>query len=143
MLNSRQFETAERIHGAGVDAFFKGAPKVPAPWPSAGRTKSGSPYKREVLDRALSGPPKMESVDPRYLHATQPSVVLEHARYYSGDEYQTTGRTARDQDNNTNQVPRIYARPDGRMDILSGHHRALGALVNGRQFEAHVIRETD
>src|SRR5436189_5471136 len=139
--NDRNFDFAKRLYGAGSsDALFKGFPTVPAPWPGAGRLKKGSPYDLDLIHQSLSGGPNIETVDPRFLHATQPSVLLEHVNYYMGRDYQLTGRTARDQEVNTNQVPRLYVRSDGRTDILSGHHRATASLLHGRHFRAHVIR---
>ena len=142
-FNARQFDLSRRLYGVGdSDALFKGFPKVPAPWPGAGRMKKGSPYDIDLIHHALRNGPNMEEVDPRFLHATQPSVLQEHVNYYMGGNYARTGRTARDQEVNTNQVPRLYQRPDGRVDILSGHHRATAALLLGGQFKAHLIRET-
>lgn len=140
--DDRNFDLAKRLYGAGSsEPLFKGFPKVPAPWPRAGRRKSGSPYDLDLIHESLRGGPNMEDVDPRFLHATQPSVLMEHVNYYLGRDYQLTGRTARDQAVNVNQVPRLYVRPDDRIDILSGHHRATASLLHGGQFKAHVIRE--
>jgi len=138
----RHFDLPRRLFGAGSsEPLFKGFPKVPAPWPSAGRLKSGSPYDLDLIHQSLRGGPNMEAVDPRWLHSTQPSVLQEHVNYYMGGEYARTGTTARDQGVNLNQVPRLYVRRDGATDILSGHHRATASLLQGAQFQAHVIRE--
>ena len=142
-MSDRTFDLARRLYGVGSsEPLFKGFPKVPAPWPRAGRSKRGSPYDLDLIHASLQGGPKMEDVDPRELHATQPSVLQEHVNYYLGQQFNLTGRTARDQDVNLNQVPRLYVRGDGRTDILSGHHRAVARLLQGGQFQAHVIRET-
>src|SRR4051812_23501046 len=142
MLDRGQFDFAKRLYGVGSsEPLFKGFPKTPAPWPSAGRLKKGSPYDLDLIHASLQGGPNMEEVDPRFLHATQPSVLQEHVNYYMGGEYSRTGTTARDQGLNINQVPRLYIRGDGRTDILSGHHRATASLLQGGQFRAHIIRE--
>ena len=138
----RGFDLARRLYGVGSsEPLFKGFPKVPAPWPGAGRLKKGSPYDLDLIHESLKGGPNMEQVDPRWLHSTQPSVLQEHVNYYLGRNYAQTGQTARDAHVNTNQVPRLYMRGDGRIDILSGHHRATAALLQGGQFHAHLIRE--
>jgi hypothetical protein len=140
--DDRNFDLAKRLYGVGSsEPLFKGFPKVPAPWPRAGRLKKGSPYDLDLIHQSLRGGPNMEEVDPRWLHSTQPSVLQEHVNYYMGRNYSVTGRTARDQGININQVPRLYVRPDSRVDILSGHHRATASLLQGGQFHAHVIRE--
>lgn len=137
----RAFDLAKRLYGVGSsEPLFKGAPKVPAPWPRAGRMKQGSPYDLDLIHESLRNGPEMEEVDPRQLHATQPSVLQQHVNYYLGRDYALTGRTASDQGINVNQVPRLYVRPDSRVDILSGHHRATASLLLGQQFRAHVIR---
>jgi hypothetical protein len=141
-VSERGFDLAKRLYGVGSsEPLFKGFPKVPAPWPSAGRSKRGSPYDIDLIHESLQGGPNMEEVDPRFLHSTQPSVLQEHVNYYLGQQFNLTGRTARDQGVNLNQVPRLYVRRDQRVDILSGHHRATARLLQGGQFRAHVIRE--
>jgi hypothetical protein len=140
--DDRNFDLAKRLYGAGSsDPLFKGFPMVPAPWPRAGRLKRGTPYDLDLIHESLKGGPNMEEIDPRWLHATQPSVLQEHVNYYMGRDYAMTGRTARDAHVNVNQVPRLYVRGDGRTDILSGHHRATASLLHGVQFQAHIIRE--
>jgi hypothetical protein len=140
--NDRRFDFVKRLYGAGSsEPLFHGMPKVPAPWPGAGRSKKGSPYDLDLIHESLRGGPNIEEIDPRFLHATQPSVLLEHVNYYMGHDYALTGRTARDQAVNVNQVPRLYVRGDSRIDILSGHHRATASLLQGGQFKAHIIRE--
>jgi hypothetical protein len=91
-------ETVHRLYGAGVDAAFKGAPKVVTPWQSAGRQKSGPGYDPQLVHNALKDPSAhMREIDPRHLHATQPMVTRQGVDYYSGSEYRETGRTFADQ----------------------------------------------
>jgi hypothetical protein len=140
--HDRRFDLVKRLFGAGTSGpLFGGSPKVPTPWPSAGRLKKGSPYDLDLIHESLRGGPNMEEIDPRWLHASQPWILQEHVNYYMGGDYAQTGRTARDQAVNSNQVPRLYVRPDQRVDILSGHHRAAASLLHGVQFKAHIIRE--
>jgi hypothetical protein len=139
-----QWRTAHAIHGAGdAGAYFKGAPKAPTPWPSAGRTKSDPRgYKPDLVQKALSNPgPHMREMDPRHLHATQPSVTSEGVNHYMGDDYRKTGRTFADQHVESNRFPVVYTDPQGRNKLLSGHHRATAALLQGRQLRAIHVRE--
>lgn len=134
------------LFGSGrATTLFGRAQVTPAPWPGAGRRKDGSHHNRELIKQEMSKPPVVEDIDPRYLHATQPSVVREHVDSYmgaGGDEYRKTGKTVADQDNPGNQWPTVYERRDGRRDILSGHHRATTALLRGEALKGRIIRET-
>lgn len=142
LLNGWQYQTAVKAYGSGdIDTVFGGKPISTAPWPKSGRTKGVPAHRRTLINETLSAPPVLEDVDPRPLHATQSSVVREHANYYMGEGYEDTGRTAADQDQVGNQYPVVYARPNGSWDILSGHHRALVALVKGQALRARVIRD--
>lgn len=141
---SHQQYTFGRVHAAyGSNnlntVFGETSQTAPAPWPSAGKTKKGTPWDREAVADALRRPPELSDVDPRNLHATQPSVVRHHAEYYTGGEYERTGATAADQGNVGNQYPVVYRSPDGRNLLLSGHHRATAALVQGRPLRARVV----
>jgi hypothetical protein len=136
-LDRSAFPTTEALYGAGnVDAVFKGAPKTVAPWPSAGRLKSGKQWDKDLIKEAMQDKPPVEMIDPRYLHSTQREVVLEHAKRYMDDP--KAKPLAGDSSNNDVW---IYERLDGRRDILTGHHRALRALLQGTELEARVIRE--
>jgi hypothetical protein len=138
------WRTAHAIHGAGdAGVLFKGAPKTMTPWPSAGRTKSNPRgYDPDLVQKALSNPaPHMSDVDPRDLHATQPWVTAEGVSHYMGDEYRKTGRTFADQHVESNRFPVVYSDAQGRNKLLSGHHRATAALLQGRQLRAIHVRE--
>lgn len=138
------WEGAHRLYGAGsADALFKGAPKVVAPWPAAGRQKSNPKgYNQGLVDSALANPaPHVTQMDPRHLHATQPWVTSEATHYYMGDKYRETGTTFADQHQAGNKQPVVYTDAQGRNKILSGHHRATSALLRGEQFHAINVRE--
>lgn len=140
-----RYERPIQLFGSGrATRLFGSAMVTPTPWPQAGRRKDGSHHDRELIRRAMSEPPVIESIDPRYLHSTQPSVVREYVDAYMGEEgevYSRTGRTVRDQGNPGNQWPTVYERRDGRRDILSGHHRATKALLRGEALQGRIIRE--
>ncbi len=138
------WRTAHAIHGAGdAGAYFKGAPKAPAPWPSAGRTKSNPRgYDPALVEKALGNPaPHMREMDPRNLHAGQPWVTSEGVHHYMGTDYERTGRTFADQHEAGNRFPVVYTDTQGRNKILSGHHRATAALLQGKQLRAINVRE--
>lgn len=132
------------MYGAGDAAkMFGGAPKTMTPWPSAGRTKTNPRgYDPNLVHKALGNPaPHMAEMDPRDLHATQPWVTQAGVSHYMGDEYRRTGRTFADQHEEGNRFPVVYTDPQGRNKLLSGHHRAAAALLQGKQLRAIHVRE--
>lgn len=134
-------ETAHRLWGQGVDAAFKGAPKIIAPWPTASRSKTNKGFDSQLVDNALKDPSAhMMDMDPRHLHASQGWVTKPGVDYYSGTKYQETGRTFADQHQASNQYPIVYQR-GGQNRILTGHHRATAALLHGTQFKGIFIQE--
>ncbi|MEI6403503.1 MAG: hypothetical protein WCP59_15095 [Actinomycetota bacterium] len=86
----------------------------------------------------LSEPPALAEVDPRELWATQPWVVRHHVAYYLTGEWERTGRTSADQHAIANRYPLVLAAPRGRLTILTGHHRSLAALIEGRPVTVRV-----
>jgi hypothetical protein len=144
-LDPSRFERSSALFGSGhSEALFGGSSVTPAPWPGAGKRKDGSHHNKDLIREHLSKPPVIESIDPRFLHATQPSVVREYVDAYmgpAGERYAATGQTVRDQGNIGNQWPTVYQRADGRRDILTGHHRASKALLRGESLQGRIIRE--
>lgn len=138
------FEHVHKLYGAGdADALFKGAPKVPSAWPSAGKTKSNPRgYDPNLVSAALKAPEQhMTELDPRHLHATQPWVTKAGVEYYQGDTYRETGQTFADMADAGNRFPVVYRDTQGRNKVLSGHHRATAALLRGEQFHALLVEE--
>lgn len=147
MINEQQFA---HVWGRGVEAMFPpdASPVQVTPWPRAARSKTNQDYDPEVVRQALSEPPRLTSVDPRSLRATQPSVTAPGVRHYvESPEYERIGRTYADQDNPGNRFPVVYSRhpnwPERSNNptnlLLSGHHRGASALVQGKQFDViHV-----
>jgi hypothetical protein len=134
---------AEEFYGAGdVDRMFPGgAPTTVVPWQRAGRRKDVKDYDAERVQAVLQKPQEHElvDIDPRNLRATQPSLTRAGVKHYLSDEYQRSGKTFADRDQKGNQYPMVYHRDGGQQLLLSGHHRAAAALLQGRQFKGYVV----
>ena len=139
----RAFAQVHQLHGvADPEALFKGHVTSTTPWPRAGRSKHEPLYNREAVHAALRDPHQhIREVDPRFLHANQPEVTRAGVKHYMGDEYRQTGRTFADQHMAGNRWPFVYTTRRGMNVILSGHHRATAALLNGDQLRAIHIEE--
>jgi hypothetical protein len=137
MMSSHHQERLERLYGkVSFDQFFSGDRHV-VPFPQAGRNKVGLPYDPNVVQAAVHRtPPELVDIDPRTLSASQPMVTRSGVEYYSGQEYDRTGETFADNEKAGNRFPVVYSRNDGTNIILSGHHRATAALLQGRPLRA-------
>lgn len=136
-----QFRSVHEAYGSGdTTRFFgsSGSAPSPTPWPRAARRKSQRDYDPDVVRQALEGPQELSDVDPRHLHSTQPTITREGVDYYMGDEYERTGTTFADQGNAGNRFPVVYEREGVNM-LLSGHHRASAALLQGRPLSARKV----
>jgi hypothetical protein len=130
-----QMARAYDAYGAKDPAhLFGSSPMTPAPWPRASRRKNQEDYDPEIVAAALRGPRELQPIDPRKLHATQPSITRQGVDYYLTDEYKETGRTFADQGNPGNRHPVVYDREDGQSMLLSGHHRGASALLSAEEF---------
>lgn len=136
-LSTGQFSQAHRLYGSGdVDALFNESPMTAAPFPAAGRVKSRKDYDPDVVKGVLTNPDHpLEDVDPRTLHSTQPNVTRAGVQHYMGGA--TTPYA--DQHNVGNTHPVVYDREDGTSLLLSGHHRAAAALLQGRPLRARRV----
>jgi hypothetical protein len=124
-----------------IDRMFPGgAPVTSVPWEQRGRRKTNQDYDQTRVQAVLLKPHEHElvDVDPRLLRASQPSVTRAGVQYYMGHEYEHTGRTFADHASPGNQYPIVYHREAQRF-LLSGHHRAAAALLQGRQFKGYVV----
>ncbi len=129
---------ADAWWGCGdLDAVFRGAAKVIVPWPTAGRRKGEARLPVAEVQPLLAGPAQLHEVDPRTLHASQPWVLRSHASYYLTGEWELTGRTSADMHSWANRYP-TFAERRGQLVIVTGHHRSLAALVQGRPVLARV-----
>lgn len=127
---------ADDLYGSNdIDKVFPdGAPTGRVPFPQAGRRKDRKDYDAGAVKTALQGRKnaQLKAYDPRELSATQPSVVRGGVQHYlSGQE-----GTFADSGNAGNETPVVYEREGGTKMLLSGHHRAVKALLRGEQFHA-------
>jgi len=121
-----------------LDGYFKGAPKVIVPWPSAGRRKNERRIPEPEVHQLIAGPARLHEVDPLTLFATQPWVLRTHAAYYLTGEWEITGRTSADMHSIANRYPTFVERR-GQLVIATGHHRSLAALIEGRAVLARIV----
>lgn len=124
----------EEYYGRGVDALFKGAPKIVAPFPRAGRRKDVTDYDPDIVGKAISEG-SLQEIDPRTLSVSQPQVTLEGVRHYAEDR---PGNFA-DGHKYGNEHPVVYQR-EGTNVLLSGTHRATAALVKGKPLKGIVTQ---
>jgi hypothetical protein len=123
-----------------LDAFFNGASKALLPWPSAGRLKGEPRTPVASVEHLLSTPPRLHEVDPCALYASQPWVLRTHVGYYLTGEWELTGRTSADMHSTANRYP-TFAERRGQLVIVTGHHRCLAALIQGRPVLARVVTD--
>jgi hypothetical protein len=139
-MTTTDFGGTDTLWACGeLDACFKGAPRIIVPWPSAGRRKS-EPRVPVAIENILTGPPRLHEVDPRTLFASQPWVLRSHAAYYLTGEWELTGRTSADMHSSANRYP-TFAERRGQLVIVTGHHRSLAALIEGRPVLARVVAD--
>lgn len=125
-----------QFHGIGVDAYFRDADRSTPPFPSAGGLKSRRPYDQSLVEEAVRRG-ETAPVDPTTLYATQPWVTRAGVSHYASGATELYA----DKDRPGNQHPVVYHRTNdltGQTQslILSGHHRATAALLNGQQLNA-------
>lgn len=141
---------SEQFYGAqDIGKMFPEArPLTVAPFEQMGRRTDRQDYDREMVAdhlRKPPGPDDFHELDPRTLHASQPSVTRGGVSHYMDNDYRDGTRpTYADQDMAGNRHPIVYRRSglEGRPAqdiILSGHHRAAASLLQGRQFRARLI----
>jgi hypothetical protein len=131
-----------RLYAAGdVDALFPDqGPLTVVPWP--GRTRGlRDDGDRQAVSCLLAQPPRADQfadLDPRQLRPTQPSLTRAGVAFYMCDEYRRSGRTYADQFNRGNRYPVVLERT-GEYVLLSGHHRAAAALLDGRPLRTRLV----
>jgi len=138
------------LHGSGESGFRQLFPgeqsSALTPWSGVGGLKHRAPYEQSKVSAALREPASnLVEVDPRNLRATQPEITRPGVDYYMGQEHRRTGETFADRMSPGNRYPVVYSRthPEtGNVEnmILSGHHRAAAALLQGRQLHARYIQ---
>lgn len=118
--------------------------KVGVPWSGVSAPTGGGPKAQAVraaVEDVVKGPVHLEEFDPRHLHATQTSLTHAGVKYYRGAGYGETGRTYADMEQAGNRFPVVMKGCGGHNVILSGHHRAAAALIEGKQFSARTVHE--
>lgn len=122
------------------DALFDKHPVRPAPFPRASRRKDIQDYDKSLVKSVLQRKPELVDVDPRTIHATQPQVTRAGVSHYmQNSDWETGGQTFHDNESVGNHYPLVYDREDGQRLLLSGHHRATTALLNGKTFKARQV----
>ena len=133
----------DRLYGRDdMEALFPedGSPVQAIPFPRAGRSRKFHDREQHLVVDAIRQQGPVELVDPRMLSATQPSVTSPGVRYYMDPANRDGGALFADADNAGNRMPVIYIRDGETALILSGHHRATAALLQGRPLRAIVVR---
>ena len=125
-----------------LDTLFPDeAPATPLPMAHYNKRRG---YDRGAVREALSRPvdqQELVDVDPRELSGSQSGVTRSGVKYYMGDHYSKTGKTYADEYNPGNAHPVVYDRNDGSERILlSGHHRAVAALLKGTPLPARRVQ---
>jgi hypothetical protein len=86
------------------------------------------------VESAVGSGQEPEPVDPRTLRSMQPHVTRAGVSHYMQSD-----EVYKDKDQAGNRTPVVYEHRDQRA-ILSGHHRATKALLQGEQFHAVVVK---
>lgn len=128
---------ADHFHGAGFSAMFPDeTPVTTAPWPQASPSKTHRTYNPALVDEALKDPDAhKQEVDPRRLHASQPNLTRAGVKHYM-----ESSELLSDAHQAGNRDPVVFHDTmRGRDVLLSGHHRAAAALLQGHQFKPVVV----
>lgn len=121
-----------------LDALFSNHVRIVVPWRAAGRLKTWDPLERDEITAVLGRAPVLGAVDPRTLRASQTWLVRHHVAYYLTEEWERSGRTSADMASATNRYPVVsFGRTGAR--IVTGHHRAAAALLQGRLLQARLV----
>jgi hypothetical protein len=124
----------EMVHEAwnsgSVDALFGTHDRIVCPWPRLPAMKGGPKFPN--ADYLLKSPPALVAVDPRELWSTQPWILRQHVDYYTSGIWERTGETSADMHIDANRFPIVVKDHKDRPTILTGHHRAAAALIDGR-----------
>jgi hypothetical protein len=108
------------------------------PWAFAALRKGQSSTDLTAIDAILRSRVVLCEVVPTTLYASQPYILVEHVRYYLGDEWEYTGRTAADRHSVLNRFPLVLPDQRGNLRIVAGHHRAAAALISGQPLLART-----
>lgn len=139
-------EAVHRSVGKSLDEVFGEHGKIGTPWRQAGGRRDRSTWDQGTVAEHLSREPEsheIQDVDPRILRSTQPEVTRTATEHYLSGDYERHGKLYADAHNAGNKRPVVYARQEENGTttplLLSGHHRAISALMSGRPLTARVI----
>lgn len=118
------------------------AQQIPAPWPSVDRAGIRSTVDQRLVDETLATPVELIELDPRTLWGSRPSLLRDHLDYYCTGQWERTGRTSADEDEEVNRFPVVIPDRQGRLVIIEGHHRAAAALLEARTLRARTPSPT-
>lgn len=119
--------------------FFRGAPKMAVPWKPAPRSRRDrTTVDRDLITTVMTSPVVLTEIDPVGLRASQPWILMEHVAHYLTETWHVTGRTSADHHHPANRFPLVLPDHQGRLTILSGHHRAAAARLLERPLLARV-----
>jgi hypothetical protein len=129
-----------------IERVFPGQiPKAGVPFPAGRRSKIEPKYDQDAVTAELNRPApasRLVDIDPRILSAGQPHVTRAGVEHYMGDKFEQTGETFADQHNVGNQFPFVVTKRGGTEHlIISGHHRATAALLQGRKLRTRWIEQ--
>ena len=129
----------DAMYGQGFNALFTGdGPVTSAPFMAAGRLKTEPLFNADAVKQTLSMPnPPTADFDPGDLRSTQPMVTRGGVKHYMDNPDSLFS----DQNNAGNQMPVVYSKLDGQHIILSGHHRATAALLQGKPLTAIHVQD--
>ena len=144
IFGTRDFMASKKTAGMADYAWGVGFDKWSGSMPfDGGQVWTNNPREKYKWDTALVleavRRPNMQWADPRKMRASQGGVTRQGVRYYMSEEYKRTGLTYADRDQAGNRVPVLARFPDGTLLILSGHHRAVAALLAGEMLHANVF----
>ena len=144
------------LYGAGIHALFgpkdeydepEPRPIVGVPFPKAvGTGNLQATYDLDPAKAAIADPQHpVSDVDPRdeRIRSNQTHVTHAGINHYMDEGNRAAGRLYADQHQAGNLVPVLMHVPSSgekgeELVILSGHHRATAALLQGRQFRAKI-----
>lgn len=113
--------------------FPEGKPSTITPWGSTTRSKVRQDYEKDKVESALKDR-QLSDIDPRNLKSTQPFITRAGVSHYM----QPGAPVYRDSHQAGNKDPVVYKRGEEHI-LLSGHHRAAAALLQGRQFKGILV----
>jgi hypothetical protein len=139
-------EAARSLFGKkDIAALFPegSAPARTPPFPGFSRSK-GPKWDKGAVTEELNRPARTVDIDPRLLSSSQSAVHRAGVAHYLSGEAEKRGETFEQSHNIGNQFPFVVTQRTGsghQHVIISGHHRATGALLRGEKLRARWIEQ--